>query len=146
LCPFPHPAEFVEPAADGFCGHLNAVFGLERRGEGGTTPPRAAPAIGTWGFFEEGAERAREPGHQDGRLNRYGELTGMVDTYAQAPGTIRPHNTVHAGARAQQEGGNISRTAARRTQQQNVGRQEIAIPCAAEDRTHLALLCWRDRQ
>ena len=59
---FPHPAALVEPAAHGFCGHCEAVFGPKRRREGGTTPPRAAPAISTWGFFEEGAQRAREPG------------------------------------------------------------------------------------
>src|SRR5262245_50391495 len=45
LRPFPHPADRMEPAADGCCGHLAPVFGLERRREGGPAPPRAAPAI-----------------------------------------------------------------------------------------------------
>src|SRR5918911_3242240 len=79
---FPHPADLVEPAAHGFCGHRDAVFGLERRREGGTTPPRAAPAIGTWGFFEYGTQRAREPGHQKGRLDSDGERTVLSDLYA----------------------------------------------------------------
>src|SRR5215813_10890411 len=52
LRPFPHPADLMEPASHGFGGHLDPVFGLERRREGGTTPPRAAPAIAPWGFFE----------------------------------------------------------------------------------------------
>ena len=52
LSPFPHPAYLVEPAAHGFRRHLDAVFGLERRGERGTAPSRAAPAIGSGGFFE----------------------------------------------------------------------------------------------
>ena len=79
LGPFPHPAHLVEPAAHGFCGHLNAVFGLERRREGGTTPPGAAPAIGAWGGFEYGAQGAHEPGHQDGHPHGDGELTVWVD-------------------------------------------------------------------
>jgi hypothetical protein len=49
---FPHPADLMEPAAYGFCGYLDAVFGLERRLEGGTAPPRAAPAIRSRGSFE----------------------------------------------------------------------------------------------
>ena len=49
---FPHPADLVEPAADGFCGPLDPVFGLECRREGGTTPAGTALAIGTRGDFE----------------------------------------------------------------------------------------------
>ena len=63
LGPFPDPAYLMEPATHGFRCDRDAVFGLERRSEGGTTPQCAAPAIGTWGFFEYGAQRAREPGH-----------------------------------------------------------------------------------
>src|SRR5262245_23899986 len=143
---FPDPADFMEPAAHGFCGHLDAMLGLERHGERGTAPPRAAPAIGPWGFFEEGTERAREPGHQNGRLDRDGELTVWSNTYTQTPGAIRPHDPVHAGARAKQERRNLRGGAARSTEQQDMERQEITIPCAAEDGTHLDLLRWRDLQ
>ena len=38
------------------------------------------------------------------------------------------------------------RMAARRPPQEEVERQELAIPCAAEDRTPLAWRFWRDRQ
>src|SRR5262245_56244736 len=67
LRPFPHPAALMEPAAHGFCGHLDPVFGLERRREGGTTPPRTAPAIGPWSLCEYGPQSAREPGHDKRR-------------------------------------------------------------------------------
>src|SRR5438876_420829 len=49
LGPFPHPADLVEPTSHGFRGPLHAMCRLERRGEGGTTPAGAAPAIRTWG-------------------------------------------------------------------------------------------------
>src|SRR4029450_6392554 len=103
------------------------MFGLERRGERGTTPPGAAPAIDTWGFFEYGPQRAREPRHEDGRLHSDGELTVWIETYAQAPGAIRPHNTVYAGARAKQEQRNLRRRAARPPQQQNETTERIRL-------------------
>src|SRR5215468_4687973 len=114
---FPYPVQFVEPTAYCFRRHLDAMFGLERRGEGRTTPPRAAPAIGPWGFFEYGTQRACEPGHEDGRLHRDGELPIWIDTYAQAPGAICSHDAVHAGARTKQVGRNVCRISTRRTQQ-----------------------------
>jgi len=43
--------------------------------------------------------------------------------------------------RAQQEGRNLCRVSARRTHQEEVERQQVTIPCAAEDRSHLDLLC-----
>ena len=95
---FPDPADLMEPAAHGFCGHRDAMLGLERHGERGTAPPGAAPALGPWGFFEQRAERAREPGHQESGLDRDGELTVVINTDTQAPGTIRPHDAVHTGA------------------------------------------------
>jgi hypothetical protein len=94
----PDPADLMEPAAHGFCGHRDAMLGLERHGERGTAPPGAAPAIGPWGFFEQRAERAREPGPQDSGLDRDGELTVVINTDTQAPGAIRPHDAVHTGA------------------------------------------------
>ena len=51
------------------------LFGLERPRERGTAPPRAAPAIGTGGFVPQGAQGARQPGQQDGRLDSHGERT-----------------------------------------------------------------------
>jgi hypothetical protein len=69
----------MEPTAHGFCGHRDSMLGLERHGERGTAPPGAAPARGTWSFFEEGAERAREPRHQNGGLDSNGELTVRID-------------------------------------------------------------------
>jgi hypothetical protein len=79
----PGPAQLMEPATDGFHRDCAAGFGLKRGGQGGTTPPGAASARGTWGFFEDGTQRAREPGHQDGRLDSHGALTIWIDTYAQ---------------------------------------------------------------
>src|SRR5262252_2218802 len=55
----PDPAYLMEPATHGFRRDLKAVFGLERGGEGRTTPPGAAPAVGPRSFFEDGAQRAR---------------------------------------------------------------------------------------
>src|SRR5262252_7711099 len=81
---FPHPAELVEPAAHRVCRHRDAMCGLECQGEGGTAPAGTAPAIGPWGFFEEGAERACEPGQQAGRLDSDGELPVWIETEAQA--------------------------------------------------------------
>src|SRR5262249_45570198 len=95
---FPPPTELMEPASHGFRRDREAVCGLKRRGEGRTTPPGAAPARDTRGFFEYGIQRAREPRHQDGRLYSDGELTIWIDAYAHAPGAIRSHNPVHAGA------------------------------------------------
>ena len=63
LGPFPYPADLVEPAAHGFCGYIDAMFRLECQRERGTAPPRAAPAVGPWGFFQQGAQRARQPWH-----------------------------------------------------------------------------------
>src|SRR4029450_203445 len=80
---FPHPAYLVEPAPHRFRSPRDPMFGLERRGERGTTPPGAAPAIDTWGFFEYGPQRAREPRHEDGRLHSDGELTVCMDEYDQ---------------------------------------------------------------
>src|SRR6185295_14602376 len=98
LGPFPHPAHLVEPAAHGFRGHCDAVFGLERRREGGTTPAGATPAIGPRGSFEYGPEGSREPRHQDARLHSDRELPCFVNTDAETPRAIRAHDTVHAGA------------------------------------------------
>jgi hypothetical protein len=107
----------MEPAPHGFRRDLDAVFGLERGGEGRTTPPGAAPALDTRGFFEYGAQSAREPGHEDGRLHRDGALTLLVNPEAEAPGAIRLHDAVHTGARAKQEGRHLRRGSARRTPQ-----------------------------
>src|SRR5215467_12941950 len=98
LRPFPHPADLMEPAANGFCGHRDAVFGLKRRRECRTTPSRAAPAIRPWGGLEQGPKRAREPRRQDTRCNSDRELTIWVNTDAEAPRAIRPHDAVHTGA------------------------------------------------
>jgi len=117
LGPFPYPVHLVEPTAHRFCSNLNAVLGLERRREGGTTPPGAALAIGTWGPFEQRTKGAQEPRHQDGHPHGDRELTVWGNAYAETPTTICPHDTVHAGARAKQEGRHLRRVAARRTQQ-----------------------------
>src|SRR5262245_40026048 len=146
LGPFPHPADLVEPAAHGFGGHRDAMLGLACHGERGTAPAGPAPTIGPGGFFEEGTEGARQPGHQDSRLDSEGELTVLSDTHAQAPSAIRPHNPVHARARAKQECRNLRGVAAHRTEQQDMERQQIAIPCPAKDSTHLGLLGWRNLQ
>ena len=98
LGPLPYPADLVEPAAHGCCGYRDAMVGLERHRERGPAPPRAAPALGTWGFVQPGAQRARQPGHQDGRLHSQGELTVGLHTYPQAPGAIRAYDTVPTGA------------------------------------------------
>jgi hypothetical protein len=50
LLPLPHPAARIAPAAYGCCGPRAPVCGLECHSERGSTPPRAAPAIGPWGF------------------------------------------------------------------------------------------------
>jgi hypothetical protein len=94
-----------------------STFGLERRREGGTTPPRAAPAIGPWSCFEYGTEGTREPGHQDTRLDSHRELAIGVNPCPKAPGAIRPHDPVHAGARAKQKGRNLRGGSAARAQQ-----------------------------
>src|SRR5262245_19152184 len=122
------------------------MFGLESHRELGTCPPCAAPAIDTWGFFQQGTQRARQPGHQDGRLDRNGELPVWIDPYTETPGTIRPHNPVHAGMRAKQERRNLRGVAARSTEHQNMERPQIAIACAAQYGAHLGLLCWRALQ
>jgi hypothetical protein len=142
----PHPATLVEPAAHGFCGHCAAVFGPQRRREGGTTPPRAAPALSTWGLFEKGAQRTREPGHEEGRLDGDGELPSWIDTEAPAPGAIRTYDTGDPGARAQQERRTLRRVTARSTEQENMEREPRARPGAAEDRTPLGLLFRRHLQ
>jgi hypothetical protein len=112
----PHPAHLVEPAAHRFRGYRDAMFGLERRCECGTTPPGAAPAIGPWGRFEYGTEGTREPGHQDTRSHGYRELAIGGDLYAKAPGAIRPYDPVYTGARAKQEGRNFCGGSPYRTQ------------------------------
>jgi hypothetical protein len=48
---------------------------------------------------------------------------------------ITLHHAVHAGACAKQAG---------RTQQEGVECEQIVMPHAPEDGTHLGLLCWRD--
>src|SRR5262245_22607606 len=116
------------------------MFGFERRGECGTAPAGTAPAIGPWGGFEYSAQRAHQPWYQDGHPHGDGELTVWVDTDTETPGAIRTHNAVYAGARTKQEGRNLRRISARRPQQQDVERQQIAIPGAAKHRTHLDLL------
>jgi hypothetical protein len=144
LRPFPHPAERMEPAAEGCCGHLDAMCGLERRRASGTTPPHAAPAVGTWSVFAYGPQRACEPGHENGCWDSARELPVWSNTSAQAPGAIRAHNPGHTGARAKEERRNLGRISARRTEQQDMERQARALPGAAENRTHLALLRWRE--
>ena len=118
------------------------MFGLERPRERGTAPPRAAPAIGMGGFVPQGAQGARQPGQQDGRLDSHGERTVGLDPDTQALGAIRADDTVYPGARAQQARGNLGRGAARRPEQQDMEREKRALPCTAEDGTHLDLVCW----
>jgi hypothetical protein len=113
----PDPADRMEPAPHGVCRDLDAVFGLERGGEGRTTPAGAAPAIGPWGFFEYGPQRAREPGHEEGRLHCDGELPLLGNPDAEAPGALCMHDAVHTGARAHQEGRNLRGVSARCTPQ-----------------------------
>jgi hypothetical protein len=143
---FPHPADLRQPAPHGFRRALDAVCGLERRGEGRTPPPGAAPAVGPRSFCEDGAQRAREPRQEEGRRHSAGELPIGIEASAQAPSAIRPHNTVDAGARAKEERRNLRRRASRRTQQQEMERQQIALSRTAEASTPLDLLCWRDLQ
>jgi hypothetical protein len=95
---FPDPASLMEPAPSGFRRDLDAVCGLERGGEGRPTPPGAAPAVDPWGFCEYGAQSAREPGHEEGRLHRAGALPRLVNPDAEAPGAIRTDKAVHTGA------------------------------------------------
>src|SRR5687768_852796 len=140
LGPFPHPAHLVEPASHGFDRYPNTVFGFESRTECGTTPARAAPAIGPWGGFEQGAQETLEPGHQDGRVNGHAEPTVRLDSHTQGPFAISTDDAVDAGARAEQEGGNLSWVAPNSAQQEHMQCQEIAIAPPTERREHPDLL------
>ena len=115
--PFPYPAHVMEPASYGPCGNLQAVFRLELRRQRGTTPPRPAPAIGTWWDLEESPQRALQPRHQDGRPDGGHELALRVDGEAQLLRAIEAHNTVDTGARAEQEGRNFGRITASSTEE-----------------------------
>src|SRR5439155_26501056 len=64
------------------------------------------------------------------------------DLRIRATVSIRAHDTVHTGARAQQESRKLRRVSTRSTPQYDRERQHIAIPCAAEDGARLGLLCW----
>ena len=108
----PPPAHLVEPASHGCRGPRKTLCGLARGGEGGPTPPGAAPAIRAWGGCAYGAEGAHEPGPQDGQPHGEGERAVLVDTSTKAPSARGPHETVHAGARAQQAGRHRRRGAA----------------------------------
>jgi len=116
LGPFPHPAHVMEPPPDGPRGNRQAMFRLEVDCQCGTTPPRPAPAIGPWWDLEECPQRALPPGHQDGRPDGCPELALGVDSAAQLLSTIEAHNTVDAGARAEQEGRDSGRMAASSTE------------------------------
>src|SRR2546428_315734 len=48
LGPFPPPAHVMDPSSYGPRGHPQAVLRLELGYQRRTTPPRPAPAIGTW--------------------------------------------------------------------------------------------------
>src|SRR5678809_149579 len=109
---FPHPAHFMEPTSYGPCGNLQAMFRLELSRQRRTTPPRPAPAIGTWWRLEERPQRALHPGHQDRRPAGGHELARCVDGEAQLPSAIEAHDTVDTGARAEQEGRNLGRLTA----------------------------------
>jgi hypothetical protein len=121
-----HPRR-MEPAAHGFCRDLDAMFGLERCGEGGTTPPGTAPPIGPRGGFEYGTQGAREPRHQKTRLDGHREPAIWVDPYAKAPDAIRVDDPVDTRARAKQKGRNLRGVSAHCTQQSDA---TLALNCS----------------
>ena len=77
-------------------------------------------------------------------MRRGGLNRRVVGFQAQGAGAIRPHRAVDTGARAEQDGRDVRRVAARGTQQQNMEAQQVAIPRAPQRGQHLGLLLRRN--
>ena len=137
-------AHLMEPASYSCYRHHSAVFGLKRGRECGIILPGNRSHRGAWRLY------VRRPGSACTQASRRSLRSERADRLGRpvyrTPIAIRTHNTIHAGARAQQKGGNLRRCAARCTPQENMKCEQRAIPGTAEDRTHLDLLCWRDLQ
>jgi hypothetical protein len=110
--PLPSPAPLGEPAAHGFRGHRAPVCGLERCGKGGPTPPGAAPALWTRGSVEDGTQGAHAPRDADGQPHGQRALAVWGATSPEAPSARGPHDPVHTGTRAKQQGRTLRRGAA----------------------------------
>ena len=71
----PDPTQYMPPAPHRPGRDLQAVYGLEVRRQRGTMPLYTALALRWQGCFESGTEGAREPRHEDCRLDGAREPT-----------------------------------------------------------------------
>jgi hypothetical protein len=112
LGPLPDPADLMQPAAHRFSRDHEAPLGPQGQGQGGATPPRAAPPIRPGGRLEQGQQRPAQRGDQHGGAHEWDELPLVVYLQAERPCPIRLDRAVHTGARAEEDSSDRRRLAA----------------------------------
>ena len=140
----PDPSYFMQPAAQGISRSLNAAIDLELGSKCCTTPTSATPAKGFRRLTKQGQKRASERGRQTSRAKRRLNCAIAGKVKAKRVVTIGSNNPVDGRARAEQEGSNLSGSAARSTKQQDVKGEQVAVAGAPELRKRLLLLRERD--
>ena len=137
---FPRVIQLVQGAADRFAGEFVATLSLELKGQGGATPTGAAPAKNRGRLFDQGQERAlpreQSPGFRPWRLS--------APTGCPLAPVVSLERSIDTGARAKKKFGNLGRGAPRRTQQQDMQSQEVAVAGLAQLVQHLDLFFLGD--
>lgn len=140
----PNPAEFMQPTPGGIGRNLDAAIDFELGSQAGTTPTRATPAEGSWSRPEQCQKRAFQRRRQ--RRGTDGRLKGAVvsELKAKRMTVVSRNNAIDRRARAEQEGGNLSRRTASGTKQEDVQGQQVTVARGSELGKHLILLRLRN--
>jgi hypothetical protein len=120
LGPLPQPTELVEPTTHCCGGGRDPACDRQCQGQRGTTPTCAAPAVGLRGGIEPRQQRPLQSARQHCGAHWRSQPTLRLGFQPQRPGAIRPHRAVLAGARAEQDGGDLRRVAHHRTRMTSV--------------------------
>src|ERR671918_418494 len=138
--PLPDPADLAKPAPHGLGRNRDAPRGLPRQGQRGTTPTRTAPPIRPGSSLEQRYERPAPRWEQHRGAQGWKKPPVGVVFPAQSALAIGAYRTVYAGARAEEDHGNVRRGTTSRAQQQNMEGQQIAVPCTPQRGQYLPVL------
>ena len=132
----PDPTRLMQPAPDGCRRDRDATLYLHLLGQRGATPARATPAVSRRRALEQRQQRAAQRRRQrTSAMRRLG-----IGQSIERASLISTDGAIDAGARAEQDGSNLSRRVASRAQQEDVEGEPVAITGAAEFKEQTFLL------
>src|SRR5918998_2990978 len=116
MSPSPHPAQLVQPAPYRLGRNIQAMFELEGLSQRGAAPAGAAPTIARRSGLEQGEQSPLESRPQHSGTHWRQEVALVVVTKSERAIAIRSYDTIDAGARTEQNRGNLGGVATSGTQ------------------------------